>query len=65
MILNHKKAFDFVYTDPKYFKKLSISEIEEIHGLIVNGLDVYFGLRKNRVGITGTNYRPKLTTYLK
>ncbi|MDR2616525.1 MAG: Fic family protein [Endomicrobium sp.] len=58
MILNHKKALDFVYTDPAYFKKLSISKIEELHRLLVSGLNVNFGLRKNRAGITGTNYRP-------
>ncbi|MDR2395191.1 MAG: hypothetical protein LBD57_01020 [Endomicrobium sp.] len=58
MILNHKKALDFIYADPRYFKQLSISKIEDVDRLVVNELNIYLGLRKNRVGITGTNYRP-------
>ncbi|MDR2437240.1 MAG: hypothetical protein LBD17_04140 [Endomicrobium sp.] len=58
MILNHKKAFDFIYSKTSYFKKISLYKIEELHRLLVDNLNVSFGLRKNRVGITGTNYRP-------
>ena len=58
MILNHKHALDFIYSDSSYFKKISISKIEDIHRLLIDGLGVSFGLRKNKVGITGTNYRP-------
>ena len=58
MILNHKRALDFIYSDAAYFKKITISKIEDIHRLLIGGLGVSFGLRKNKVGITGTNYRP-------
>jgi hypothetical protein len=58
MILNHKKALDFIYSKTSYFKKMSLYKIEELHHLLVDNLNVSFGLRKNRVGITGTNYRP-------
>jgi Fic family protein len=58
MILNHKHALDYVYQNKKRFKTLSVSKIEDIHRLLVNGLEVPFGIRKSRVGITGTSYRP-------
>ncbi|MDR3257081.1 MAG: Fic family protein [Endomicrobium sp.] len=58
MILNHKKALDFIYEKPEYFKKLNLAKIEDIHRMLITGLDVSFGLRKSRVGITGTNYHP-------
>jgi len=58
MILNHKKAFDFVLKNLKHAKKLNIAFIEEVHKILVKDLKVSYGLRKNLVGITGSNYRP-------
>lgn len=58
MIINHKKALDFIIDQPEYYKELSISKIEDIHRLLVEGLDVSQGVRKNMVGIVGTNYKP-------
>ena len=58
MLLNHKDALDFILENPDYLKKLSVRRIEDVHSLLVKELDVDKGIRKRRVGITGTNYRP-------
>ena len=58
MLLNHKDALDFILDNPDSLKKLSVRRIEDIHSLLVKELDVDKGIRKRRVGITGTNYRP-------
>ena len=58
MLLNHKDALDFVLADPEYLQEVSIRRIEELHALLVKELDVYKGIRRHRIGVTGTNYRP-------
>ena len=58
MLLNHKDAIDFIVENPDYLIPLSISKIEDIHGLLTKELAVDKNLRKRRVGISGTNYRP-------
>jgi fido (protein-threonine AMPylation protein) len=58
MILNHKKALDYIYQRPDFWKKLTLSKTEDIYRLLVTGMEVPFGIRKSRVGITGTSYRP-------
>jgi len=58
MLLNHKDAIDFIIENPDYLNPLSISKIEDIHGLLVKDLAIDRNLRKRRVGISGTNYRP-------
>lgn len=59
MILNHKKAFEFIVEREKDFSKnMRNALIEEIHKKIVSKLNVNFGIRKSPVGITGTAYRP-------
>lgn len=58
MLLNHKDALDFILTDPEYLQEISLRRIEELHTLLVKELDVDKGIRKRRVGVTGTNYRP-------
>ncbi len=58
MILNHKTALDYIWEKPEYFKKISISKIEEIHSLISKDLGIEKGLRKRAVGIIGTAYKP-------
>ncbi|KKT21106.1 MAG: Fic family protein [Parcubacteria group bacterium GW2011_GWB1_43_8] len=58
MILNHKKALDYIINNRNEFKNLTLRKIEDIHGLIVDGLSVAKGLRKKPVGITGTKYKP-------
>jgi len=58
MLLNHKDAIDFVIEKPDYLIPLSISKIEDIHSLLTKELEVSRNIRKHRVGISGTNYRP-------
>ncbi|MCM1041387.1 MAG: Fic family protein [Bacteroides sp.] len=58
MLLNHKDALDFILDKPDYLKDLSVARIEEIHSLLTKDLGVGRGIRRRRVGITGTNYTP-------
>lgn len=58
MILNHKKAFDYVWQHQKTFRIVTKPAIEEVHELLVTDLGVPAGLRENPVGITGTVYVP-------
>jgi Fic family protein len=58
MLLNHKDAIDFIVQNPDYLNPLSISKIEDIHGLLIKELGIEKNIRKRRVGISGTNYRP-------
>ena len=58
MLLNHKEAIDFVLAHPDYLATLSTSKIEDIHSLLTKELGINRNLRRRRVGITGTNYRP-------
>jgi Fic family protein len=58
MILNHKKALEYIGGKRKDFQLVSVSKIENIHSLLVDGLNVTKNLRKTLVGITGTNYKP-------
>lgn len=58
MLLNHKEALDFILDNPDYLKELSIRRIEDIHIILTKEFEVGSGIRKRRVGITGTNYRP-------
>lgn len=58
MILNHKKALDYVFANKDYFQRMTISKIEEVHSILISDLGVLHGLRKFPVGIVGTNYKP-------
>ncbi len=58
MLLNHKEALDFIIANPDYLIPLSASKIEDIHSLLVKELGIERHIRKSRVGISGTNYRP-------
>ena len=58
MLLNHKDALDFILDNPNYLKELSVRRLEDIHSILTKELGVGNGIRKRRVGITGTNYRP-------
>lgn len=58
MLLNHKKALDFILEHPDYLYPLTVSKIEDIHSILIKELDVAKNLRNKRVGISGTNYRP-------
>jgi Fic family protein len=58
MLLNHKDALDFIIKDPAYLFPLTVSKIEDIHSMLTKELAVDRNIRKRRVGISGTNYRP-------
>ena len=51
MVLNHKKALDFVLKAPDQYKQLNITKIEDIHRLLVSDLNVATGIRNGKVGI--------------
>ncbi len=58
MLLNHKRALDFIFLNKEKFKKIKLQDIENIHKLTVANLDIGYGIRKTLVGITGTKYKP-------
>lgn len=58
MILNHKRAFESILTHPSDFKKISLSQILQLHNFLTVGLEIVTGVRKTAVGITGTTYKP-------
>ena len=58
MLLNHKDALSFVLDNPDYLQELTVSHIEDIHQLLTKDLSIDKGVRRHRVGITGTNYHP-------
>ncbi len=58
MLLNHKDALDFIVENPDYLFPLTVSKIEDIHSILTKELAVDRNIRKRRVGISGTNYKP-------
>lgn len=58
MLLNHKDALDFIIEHNDYLNPLTVSKIEDIHSILTKELAVERNLRKRRVGISGTNYKP-------
>ena len=58
MLLNHKDAIDFIVENPDYLFPLTVSKIEDIHSILIKELAVDRNIRKRRVGISGTNYKP-------
>lgn len=58
MLLNHKEAIDFIVANPDYLEPLSIAKIEDIHRILTKELNIDGNIRKRRVGISGTNYKP-------
>src|SRR3989344_1800759 len=58
MILNHKKALDYILNKKGDFKKINLRKIENIQNLIVDNLGISKGIRKKLVGIVGTRYKP-------
>lgn len=58
MILNHKRAFEYIWTHQASFGTLTRAGVEEVHELLTQDLGVPRGLRTSAVGITGTVYVP-------
>ena len=63
MILNHKRAIDYIFAKPEFFIQLKLRDIEDLHRMLSTELDVTLGIRSHRVGITGTKYRPLDNSY--
>lgn len=58
MLLNHKDAIDFIVENPDYLSPVTLAKIEDIHSILTKELSVDRNIRKRRVGISGTNYKP-------
>ena len=58
MLLNHKEALDFILEHPDYLDPIQVNRIEDIHSILVKDLEVARNIRRHRVGISGTNYKP-------
>lgn len=58
MLLNHKKALDFILENTNCIDPISVSRIVEIHDLLIEDLGIDRNIRKRRIGISGTNYKP-------
>lgn len=58
MLLNHKDAIDFIIDNNNFIHPIDTKKIEYIHSLLVKELEVSKNIRKRRIGITGTNYKP-------
>lgn len=58
MILNHKAAFETILSHKNEFKKITLSQIIQLHNVLVKGLSITAGIRNGPVGIIGTTYRP-------
>lgn len=58
MLINHKKAMDYIYEQRISLTPLRTAAIEDIHSLLIKDLGVSKNIRKRIVGITGTSYTP-------
>lgn len=59
MILNHKKAFEYVLSLQKQnITDITPAQVHELHAILVDGLGISKELRKGAVGITGSSYVP-------
>ncbi|OGM99317.1 MAG: hypothetical protein A2736_01385 [Candidatus Yanofskybacteria bacterium RIFCSPHIGHO2_01_FULL_41_27] len=58
MILNHKTAFETILANKKDYKKITLSQITQLHNILIKDLNVTTGIRNQAVGITGTTYHP-------
>jgi Fic family protein len=58
MILNHKKALDFILANKNYFADINLDKIIKTHELLTEKVDIKKDFRDHPVGITGTIYRP-------
>jgi len=58
MILNHKKALDFILANEGYFKNVDLDKVVNTHELLTEKVDIKKDFRDHPVGITGTIYRP-------
>ena len=58
MILNHKKAFEYILQNKDSYKSIDLQKIQEVHALLTDRLDIAKNFRKRPAGIVGTKYMP-------
>jgi len=58
MIINHKKAFDFIYQNKGEFKELNIKNLENIHAILTKNLNIKNNIRSKPIGVLGSIYKP-------
>lgn len=58
MILNQKEALEFILDDLSSWATPTITQLEQLHGIVAKNLNISPNLRRSLIGITGTNYRP-------
>lgn len=63
MILNHKKCLKYIFDNKDQYKELNRAKIEDLHSILIEGLNVDRGLRLSGVGIVGTEYKPHDNQY--
>lgn len=64
MILNHKDAFSKIVAHRADFRKLTITNLFQLHNSLTKNLNISSGIRKQAVGITGTTYVPLGNEYV-
>ncbi|MEX0934967.1 MAG: Fic family protein [Candidatus Paceibacterota bacterium] len=63
MILNHKEALDYIFSNPEQFQTISLRNIEDVHTILTKDLGISSGLRSSPVGVIGTTYRPPVNIH--
>ena len=58
MIINQKKAVEFVLENIELWNAPKLSSLEMLHSFVADKLGIKKNLRRSMVGITGTNYKP-------
>lgn len=58
MILNHKDAFNYIHKNAGQFKTVTRKNLEELHAILIKGLNVGLSLRQKPVGVLGSIYQP-------
>lgn len=58
MILNHKRALDYILESKEQFKTLKSTQVRAVHSLLTKDLGIPDDFRSILVRITGTNYEP-------
>lgn len=69
MILNHKRAFDYIWQHRHHFRQATRQNIEQVHELLMQGPGRPRSLSEGAVGSTGTVYMApassaEITSYL-
>lgn len=58
MIINHKRAFSYIYEHQEVFKTVTSRAMDDVHRLLVADLGISYDFRAGLVGVTGSRYMP-------